>query len=207
MIGAVGVDREGNKQVLAIREGATENVTVVKELLEDIVARGVNPEQKRRFVIDGSKALRAAINAVFGSEQPVQRCRAHKLRNVLDHLSEDQKEQVKSVLRAAWKMEAKAGMARIRKLAEWLEREYPSAAASLREGLEECFTMNRLGVPPSLHRCLATTNIIESPNAGVRIRTRRVCHWQNGAMVRSLGPGGDPLRIAVRHPTGGGVVI
>ena len=166
MIGAVGVDREGNKQVLAIREGATENVTVVKELLEDIVARGVNPEQKRRFVIDGSKALRAAINAVFGSEQPVQRCRAHKLRNVLDHLSEDQKEQVKSVLRAAWKMEAKAGMARIRKLAEWLEREYPSAAASLREGLEECFTMNRLGVPPSLHRCLATTNIIESPNAG-----------------------------------------
>ena len=184
MIGAVGVDREGNKQVLAIREGATENVTVVKELLEDIVARGVNPEQKRRFVIDGSKALRAAINAVFGSEQPVQRCRAHKLRNVLDHLSEDQKEQVKSVLRAAWKMEAKAGMARIRKLAEWLEREYPSAAASLREGLEECFTMNRLGVPPSLHRCLATTNIIESPNAGVRIRTRRVCHWQNGAMVR-----------------------
>ena len=183
MIGAVGVDTAGNKHVLGIREGATENATVVKELLQDIVARGVNPEQKRLFVIDGSKALRAAINAVFGSEQPVQRCRAHKLRNVLDHLPEEQKEQVKSVLRAAWKMEAKAGMARIRKLAEWLEREYPSAAASLREGLEECFTINRLGVPPSLHRCLATTNIIESPHAGVRIRTRRVTHWQNGAMV------------------------
>jgi transposase-like protein len=184
MIGAVGVDTEGRKHVLGIREGATENATVVMELLQDIVARGVDPKQKRLFVIDGSKALRAAINAVFGAEQPVQRCRAHKLRNVLDHLPEEQKEQVKSLMRAAWKMEAKAGMARIRKLAEWLEREYPSAAASLCEGLEECFTINRLGVPPTLQRCLATTNIIESPHAGIRIRTRRVTNWQNGSMVR-----------------------
>jgi transposase-like protein len=87
------------------------------------------------------------------------------------------------VLRAAWKLDARAGMARIRKLAEWLDRDYPSAATSLREGLEECFTINRLGVPPSLCRCLATTNIIESPHAGVRIQTRRVTHWQDGKMV------------------------
>jgi transposase-like protein len=184
MIGAVGVDTEGHKHVLGVREGATENATVVTELLQDVVARGVDPKQKRLFIIDGSKALRAAINAVFGTDQPVQRCRAHKLRNVLNQLPEEQKEQVKSLMRAAWKMEWKAGMARIRKLAEWLEREYPSAAASLREGLEECFTINRLGVPPTLQRCLATTNIIESPHAGVRIRTRRVTHWQNGSMVR-----------------------
>ena len=184
MIGAVGVDTEGRKHVLGIREGATENATVVMELLEDIVARGVDPKQKRLFIIDGSKALRAAINAVFGADQPVQRCRAHKIRNVLDHLPEEQKDQVKSLMRAAWKMEAKAGMVRIRKLAEWLEREYPTAAASLLEGLEECFTINRLGLPPSLQRCLATTNIIESPHAGVRIRTRRVTNWQNGSMVR-----------------------
>jgi transposase-like protein len=183
MIGAVGVDSEGNKHVLGIREGATENSTVVTELLEDIVARGVDPKRKMLFVVDGSKALRAAINAVFGAHQPVQRCRAHKLRNVLDHLPKEQRDQVKSVLRAAWKLDAKTGMARIRKLAEWLDRDYPSAAASLLEGLEECFTINRLGVPPSLMRCLATTNIIESPHAGVRIQTRRVTHWQNGKMV------------------------
>ena len=183
MIGAVGVDSEGNKHVLGIREGATENSTVVKELLEDIVARGVDPKRKRLFVIDGSKALRAAINAVFGAQQPVQRCRAHKLRNVLDHLPKEQRDQAKSVLRAAWKLDTKAGMARIRKLAEWLDRDYPSAASSLLEGLEECFTINRLGLPPSLMRCLATTNIIESPHAGVRIQTRRVTHWQNGKMV------------------------
>ena len=184
MIGAVGVDLEGNKHVLGIREGATENSTVITALLEDIVARGVDAKRKMLFVIDGSKALRAAINAVFGAHQPVQRCRAHKLRNVLDYLPKEDQPQVKSVLRAAWKLPAKEGMARIKKLAAWLDQKYPSAAGSLVEGLEECFTINRLDVPPSLGRCLATTNIIESPHAGVRIQTRRVTHWQNGNMVR-----------------------
>ena len=183
MIGAVGVDMEGHKHVLGIREGATENATVVTELLEDIVSRGVDPKRKMLFVIDGSKALRAAINAVFGTDQPVQRCRAHKLRNVLDYLPKDDKPQVKSLLRAAWKLDADQGIARIKKLAAWLDQKYPQAAASLIEGLEECFTINRLDIPPALHRCLATTNIIESPHAGVRIQTRRVTHWQNGKMV------------------------
>jgi transposase-like protein len=183
MIGAVGVDSEGRKHVLGIREGATENSTVVKELLEDIVSRGVDPHRKMLFVIDGSKALRAAINAVFGTRQPVQRCRAHKLRNVLGYLPKDQQAQAGSLLRAAWKLPPKQGVSRVKKLAEWLDQEYPSAAASLLEGLEECFTINRLGLPPTLLRCLATTNIIESPHAGVRIQTRRVTHWQNGKMV------------------------
>jgi putative transposase len=183
MIGVVGVDTQGHKHVLGIREGATENAAVVTALLEDIVARGVDPKRKMLFVIDGSKALRAAINAVFGADQPVQRCRAHKLRNVLGYLPKDDQAQVKSILRAAWKLPAKEGMARIKKLAQWLDEKYPSAAASLLEGLEECFTINRLDLPPSLHRCLATTNIIESPHAGVRIQTRRVTHWQNGKMV------------------------
>lgn len=184
MIGAVGVDDQGHKHVLAIREGATENATVAKELLEDLVERGVQSDQKRLFVIDGSKALRTAINAVFGAQHPVQRCRAHKLRNVMDHLPQDQKDQVKSAMRAAWKLDADGGMARMKKLAEWLERDYRAAAASLREGLEECFTINRLDVPPSLHRCLASTNLIESPHSGVRMRTRRVCRWRDSGMVK-----------------------
>ncbi len=90
---------------------------MAKELLEDLVARGVNPDQKRLFVIDGSKALRTAINAVFGDQHPVQRCRAHKLRNVMDHLPKDQKDQVKFAMRAAWRLDAKGGMSRLRKLA------------------------------------------------------------------------------------------
>jgi putative transposase len=224
MIGAVGVDAEGHKHVPAIREGATENATVAKELWEDLVVRGVDPDHKRLFVIDGSKALRAAIHAVFGNQHPVERCRAHKLRNVMDHLPEDQKNPVKSAVRAG----CQSWQARLKKLADWLEREYPSAASSLMEGMEECFTINRLDVPPSLHRCLATTKSSRAPTLGcacehagcVRWRdSRMVKRWMASALLateknfrkdhglsRSLGLGSDPQWIEVCHPTGGGVV-
>ena len=148
------------------------------------MAQGVDPNRKRLFVIDGSKALRTAINAVLGVQNHIQRCRQHKLRNVVDWVAEDQKEQVKALMKAAWKLGHTEGMAKIRKLSEWLERECPAAAASLLEGLEEGFTINRLDVPTSLHRCLATTNVIESPHAGVRMRTNRVSRWKDGRMVQ-----------------------
>jgi hypothetical protein len=184
VLGAVGVDCAGRKQALGLCEGATENAAAVKDMLQDLVARGLDPQQKRLFVIDGSKALRAAINAVFGSQTPVQRCRNHKLENVLGRLPEQEQAQVQALMKAAWKMSPKEGMAKFRKLAEWLEREYPDAAASLLEGLEECFTINRLEIPVSLHRCLATTNLIESPHSGVRRRTERVCRWRPGMAKR-----------------------
>jgi transposase-like protein len=184
VLAAVGVDDQGKKHVLGIREGATENSAAVKDLLQDLVARGVNPNRRRLFVIDGSKALRAGINAVFGADMPVQRCRNHKLRNVLERLPEAEQNQARSLIRAAWKLDAKSGMARLEKLAQWLEREHPDAAQSLREGMAECFTINRLDVPLSLHRCLATTNLIESPQAGVRMKTKRVCRWRDQAMVK-----------------------
>src|SRR5207245_1656119 len=131
--------------------------------------QGVNTEKRYLFVIDGAKALRAAIDEVFGAEQAVQRCRTHKIRNVLEELPTEQHAQVRSLMRAAYKLERAAeGMAQMEKMAQWLEREYPAAAVSLREGLQEMFTINRLGLPPSLHRCLGTTNLIESPQSGVR---------------------------------------
>jgi putative transposase len=184
VISAVGVDAHGHKHVLGIQPGATENAAAVEDLLTQLVARGVKPEAKRLFVIDGAKALRTAIHRVFGPQHPVQRCRNHKIRNVVERLPEEQKEQVKAAMRASYRLEAKEGMARLRKLADWLEQEQPAAAASLREGLEECFTINRLGIPSSLHRCLATTNLIESPQSGVRLRTRRVCRWRDAAMMQ-----------------------
>ena len=183
VISAVGVDGGGGKHVLGIQPGATENAAAVEDLLTQLVARGVKPKLKVLFVIDGAKALRAAINKIFGPQPPVQRCRNHKIRNVVERLPEEQKDQVKTAMRAAYRLDAKEGMARLRKLADWLDQEQPAAANSLREGLEECFTINRLGVPPSLHRCLATTNLIESPQSGVRLRTRRVCRWRDAAMV------------------------
>ena len=180
---AMGVDEAGKKHVLGLAEGASENQVVAKGLLEDMVRRGVKLHRKYLFVIDGSKALRTAIDAVFGAKHPVQRCRHHKIENVMGYLPEELKEQVKAALRAAFRLSAKEGMVRIEKQAEWLEREYPSAAASLREGLAEMFTVNRLGLSPSLSRCLVSTNVIESPHSGVRLRTRKICRWRDGKMV------------------------
>jgi len=180
---AVGVDGKGSKQVLGLAEGASENREVAKGLLEDLVRGGVKSDRKYLFVIDGSKALRAAIDAVFGSQNPVQRCRHHKIENVMGYLPEDLKDQVKAVMRGAFRLSASEGMARLEKQAQGLEREYPRAAASLREGLAEMFTVNRLGLSPRLARCLITTNVIESPHSGVRLRTRKICRWRDGQMV------------------------
>lgn len=183
VICAVGVDAGGHKHVLGFREGATENAEVAKAFLEELVARGLSPLRKRLFVIDGSKALRKAIDQVFGEGNPVQRCRNHKLRNVLGHLPQEQHQQARSTLKAAWKLEADEGIKKIEQYASWLEREWPSAAASLREGLHELFTINRLELPASLRRCLGTTNLIDNSHSALRDRTRRVKRWQSGSMV------------------------
>jgi transposase-like protein len=183
VISTVGVDTEGAKHVLGMTEGATENAVVVKGLLEDLVERGVTPDRRRLFVIDGSKALRKAIDDVYGRRNPVQRCRIHKLRNVVGHLPEELQGQVSAVMRAAWKLDAKEGLARLRTQADWLDQSYPSAAASLREGMEETFTINALGLSPMLRKCLATTNLMESLFSGMAARTGRVTHWRSGEMV------------------------
>jgi transposase-like protein len=183
VICAVGVDMEGRKHVLGLAEGATENAQVVKGLLEELVERGVSPGRKRLFVIDGSKALRAAIDQVYGRHNPVQRCRNHKRKNVLGYLPKEMQGQVGAALSAAWKLEPKEGLARLRIQIEWLERTHPKAAASLREGLEETFTINHLGLSPKLRKCLATTNIVESSLSGVEGRTGRVTRWRDGEMA------------------------
>jgi transposase-like protein len=183
VIVALGVDTEGHKHVLGLREGSSENATVVTDLLTDIVTRGLDPQRRRLFIIDGSKALRAAIDEVFGDRNPIQRCRNHKIRNVLDYLPKDRQQDVRSAMKAAFQLPADRGVAKVKKLAQWLEHEYPSAATSLMEGLDEMFTINRLDLPGTLRRCLGTTNIIESPNAGIRQRTGRVTRWRDGQMA------------------------
>ncbi len=118
--------------MLGLAEGATENAVVVRGLLADLVARGLDAERPYLFIIDGSKALRAGITAVFGSDCPVQRCRQHKVENVVGYLPKELQGEVKAVMRAAYRLSAEEGMARLKKQAEWLAQEYPSAAASLR---------------------------------------------------------------------------
>lgn len=181
LIIALGVEDNGSKHVLGLWQGATENATVCKALLEDLVERGLNQERRYLLVIDGSKALRAAVDKVFGARAEVQRCQLHKRRNVKDHLPEHCRADYDRQLRNAYAMtryeDAKAAL---EKLFRQLERINPSAARSLEEGMEETLTLHRLGVSTLLRRSLATTNIIESCLSTVRHVARNVKRWQGG---------------------------
>jgi len=184
ILSAVGVDLEGRKHVLGIACGATENAATVKQLLTGLRDRGLPTDRKYLFIIDGAKALRTAIEEVFGCEQEVQRCRNHKLENVMNELPKEQQEQTRRLMRAAFKLSsAEEGEKRLEQIARQLEYDYASAARSLREGMKEMFTLQRLKIPISLHKCLATTNLIESPHSGVRKRTRNVCRWRDADMA------------------------
>lgn len=184
VISAVGIDRAGVKHVLGIELGATENAAAVTRLFTSLREQGLPTDRKYLFVIDGAKALRAAIEEVFGSDQPVQRCRNHKMRNVIDELPKEQQPQAMNLLRAAWRVsDAEEGVKRLEQLARFLEPEHESAARSLREGMAEMFTVQRLQLPPSLYKCLGTTNVIESPQSGVQKRTHNVTRWRDAGMV------------------------
>ena len=185
MISAVGVEVGGKKHILGIEAGATDNAGAVKRLLTHLRDQGLPTDRKYLFVIDGAKALRAGIDEVFGAEHSVQRCRNHKVENVLDELPDDQKGQALNLRRAAWKVStAEEGEKRVEQLARFLEQDHESAARSLRAGLSEMFRLQRLQIPRSLHPCLATTNIIESPQSGVRNRTGNVTRWRDLNMAQ-----------------------
>jgi transposase-like protein len=180
---ALGITTEGVKIPLGLWEGSTENAAVATALLADLVERGLDPAQGILFVIDGAKALRKAIRNVFG-EAPVQRCVRHKERNVLDHLPERERPSVKQRLRRAWALDAHARVLdQLRQLARELDRSYPGAAGSLREGMEETLTLSRLGVTGSLKRTLESTNPCESMLEIVRRTQRNVKRWSSGEMT------------------------
>jgi putative transposase len=180
---ALGITTEGVKIPLGLWEGSTENATVATALLSDLVERGLDPEQGILFVIDGGKALRRAIRNVFG-EAPVQRCVRHKERNVLDHLPERERPAVKLRLRRAWAAdEHDRALDQLRQLASELDRTYPGAAGSLREGMEETLTLTRLDVTGNLKRTLGSTNPCESMLEVVRRTQRNVKRWSSGEMA------------------------
>jgi transposase-like protein len=179
---ALGVSTDGVKLPLGLWDGSTENKTVTAHLLADLVARGLDVEQGILVVLDGSKALRAAVEEVFGPV-PVQRCVRHKERNVLDHLAERDRPAVKARLRRAWASDNHAlALDGLRTLAGELQHSHPGAAASLAEGLEETLTLTRLGIRGRLKKTLASTNPIESMIEIIRRTSRNVKHWQSGDM-------------------------
>ena len=184
ILSAVGVDVEGKKHIRGIAAGATENAAAVKGVLRRLRDQGLATDRKYWFVMDAAKALRSAIEEVFGGDQPVQRCRNHKLENVMKELPREQQGQIRNLLRAAWKVKTAAeGEKRLEQVARRRQHDHQSAARSLREGIQEMFTLQRLPIPASLHQCLATTNIIESPQSGLRRRTHNVSRWRDSDMV------------------------
>jgi transposase-like protein len=184
LIVALGIDREGNKHVLGVVEGTTESAAVCRGLLRRLIDRGLPVERRRLVVLDGSKGLAKAVQTTFGKWAVVQRCRVHKSRNILEHLPKHLRPWFQVRLRKIWKLEkADDAKRELLALAKELEREYPGAAGSLREGLEETLTVNRLGLSGALLRSLRSTNSIENLQGRMKDTARNVKRWRNGSMV------------------------
>jgi transposase-like protein len=180
---ALGISTEGVKIPLGLWEGSTENATLVSMLLADLVDRGLDPEQAILFVIDGGKALRRAIKDVFGEHALVHRCHRHKERNVCDLLPERDRPAIRVRIRGAWALsDHHLARERLELLASELERTWPDAGASLREGLEDTLTLMRLGIDGQLAKTLCSTNPCESMIEIVRYTQRNVKRWQDGDM-------------------------
>jgi putative transposase len=184
LVVALGVTDDGTKVPLGVVEGSTENAAVCGRLVADLVDRGLDADRGILFVIDGGKALKKAISAAFGPKALVQRCRRHKERNILGHLPEAERPLIQRKLRAAWaNPDAHAAQRELEALARALDKKRPGAAASLREGLADTLTVNRLGVTGSLLKTVESTNPVESMIEIVRHHARRVKRWQHGEMA------------------------
>jgi len=167
---AVGIDGQGNKHVLGLREGASENASACKELLAELIERGLKAERSLLVVIDGAKALHKAVTDTFGARVLIHRCQVHKKRNVLEQLPERMRASVKATINQAYALrDYKRAERLLENLARQLSRDYPGAAASLREGLQE--------------RVLSSTNLIENLFSRVRQVAQRVKRWQGGTMI------------------------
>jgi putative transposase len=180
---ALGIGIDGVKHPLALVQGSTENTTLVRGLLVGLRDRGLDVSRPILAVLDGAKALSAAVREVF--DHPViGRCQLHKIRNVQDHLPEKLRGLVGQRMRTAYHADsALAAQALLEGLAAELDKTHPGAAASLREGMAETLTVLRLGVPPTLARTLRSTNAVESMISISRNHARNVKRWRDGQMA------------------------
>jgi len=184
LMAAIGIDGAGDKHVLALAEGATENAAVVKALLADLVERGLQPDIARLFIVDGAKALSRAVRDTFGRFALLQRCQVHKGRNIIERLDPSLHAGVKKVLRQAWDSPTAEQAERVlRNLARRLDHDAPGVSASILEGLDDMLTVIRLGLPDQLRRALGCTNAIESLMAVLRQVCRNVKRWRDVRMA------------------------
>ena len=180
---ALGIDHTGVKHALGLWDGSMENAAVCQSLLADLQSRGLRTDRSLLIILDGSKALHKAVTQTWGSAALIHRCHVHKLRNILEHLPEGQRPWVRAIVARAYKAEVATARRLLQDLARRLEDRYPSAAASVREGLEETLTILTLGLSDRLRQSLATTNAIESLISRTRHVKRNVKRWRGGHMV------------------------
>jgi len=184
LVVAVGIAADGEKHALGLWDGSTENASVCQSLLANLQSRGLRTDRSLLVILDGSKALRKAVRATFGDAALVQRCQIHKMRNILDHLPDRQRPWVQAILRRAYQTpEIKTATRLLHDLARRLASAYPSAAESVREGLEETLTVLTLNLSTRLRRSLATTNAAESLISRTRHVKRNVKRWRGGQMM------------------------
>lgn len=184
LVVALGITADGQKHALGLWEGATENAAVCQSLLANLQSRGLRTDRSLLVILDGALALHKATRAVFGEAALIQRCQVHKLRNILDHLPERQRPWVQAVVRRAYQAtDIKVATRLLTDLAKRLDTEYPSAAGSVREGLEETLTVLTLHLSTRLQRSLATTNAAESLLSRTRHVKRNVKRWRGGQMM------------------------
>jgi transposase-like protein len=184
LVTAIGVDGAGDKHVLAVVEEATENTVVVQAVLDNLLARGLDPSVPRLFIVDGAKALSKAIRNTFASAAAIQRCQVHKGRNIIERLDVCWHASVKKALRQAWDQDdAETAERLLKNLARRLEQKEPGVSGTILEGLDEILTVIRLGLPAELRRSLACTNSIENALGTVRLVTRNVKRWRNAEMA------------------------
>jgi len=181
LITAVGIDTQGEKHMLGLWQGSTENADVCKMLITEMIRRGLKTDLKYLFAVDGGKALSKAIKDVFGADSLIQRCQIHKRRNVKSHLPEEYQTVVDTRIKAAYNM-SKYGDAKdlLLKTVAYLNEINPTAARSLEEGLEETLTVHRLDLPDILRKTLSNTNFVESPFSVTRDVIRDVKRWRKG---------------------------
>ncbi len=181
---ALAIDVDGRKHVLGMREGATENATSCNELLSDLQARGLRTDRAILAVLDGSKALAKSVRTIFGARARIQRCQAHKVRNVVDQLPESMRTSVRQAMRQAYRSKnVKRAKQQLENLARRLRDDHPGAASSLEEGLDDTLTVMAFGLPEWLERTLSTTNAIENLVGSARDLGRRVKRWRDARMI------------------------
>jgi transposase-like protein len=184
VLAAMGIRKDGTKQMLGVVEGSSENHLVVGSLLSDLVSRGLAVDIPHLFVLDGGKALHKAVNDLFGKFAVIQRCQVHKKRNVLSHLPKSEQSNVGlAISRAYMEFEYDKAKQELMMVLGNLELRYPKAAASLLEGLEETLTVHRLQVPGLLRQTLCSTNPMESANSVCMGFARRIKNWKGGDMI------------------------